>query len=353
MAKRILFSSKDESYLMSLALKFYAKLDENIEVTIVTDFGYLSEYINGGFATEKILVIDKEFYFDTLNYSVFETVIVLDENQENNSLFNNNVICINKFMSTDYIFDCITSHTILKEEVLKHTSKDTKVIAIYSPIGGVGKSTVAYGICCAFAKAYKRALYVNINGLQDFGDIFNSVGSVSTKIERYISYQDEKLKDELGELTEKYIFDYIKPIRMSMFSVGISLKNYGYLIDLFVKSKEYDYIVLDMISEFNKETITLIGQSDKVICVGQQDKQSAFRFKKMIDNIDTSDSNKYLFVCNKYDRRKENHLCDLNGNIRGNCFIKEYIDFVPETTDISGITNCVINQIEQVTAYCM
>ena len=353
MARRILLSSKDENYLMNLALKFYTKLDENVQITIITDYIYLAEYVNGGFSSEEILVIDKEYYFSSLNYSIFETVVVLDDNQAEDCVVCENVIAINKFANVGYIYDCITAHTSLKEEVMKYTSKDTKIISIYSPIGGAGKTTLAYGICCTLSKAYKRVLYVNIDGLQDFGCMFNTQENINSNLERCISSQDESLKERLAEITGKYIFDYVKPTRMSMFSVGISLKNYIHMIDEIRGCKEYDYIVVDMVSEFNKEIATIISQSNKVLCVGLQDKNSAFRFRKLIDNIDTSDEKKFMFVCNKYERLEENHLCDYTGKIKGNCYVKEYIEFKPEMLYKDTIDDSLMNQIEQVTVHCM
>ena len=98
MVKRILVALEDESYGMSLAMKFYAELDDNVFIILITDLEYLKAYVNGGFANDNIIIVGSEFYYQDINFSVFENIIILSEEESELSSLEATTIHINKYM---------------------------------------------------------------------------------------------------------------------------------------------------------------------------------------------------------------------------------------------------------------
>lgn len=353
MSERILLAAGDENYLMTLALKFHAELDDNIELNVISDYGYLEGCVNGGYTNEKILIIGKEFFYNTLNYSVFESIIVLDESEENVSVFQN-YISVNKFANVDVIYDCVVGQTSLKETARRLSTKGTSVIAVYSPIGGAGKTTMAYGLCYAFSKTFKKCLYVSLDSLQAFGHLFGRQETLPAEMEKHITNQEEGLADGIRTSIKNAVFDYLPPARMSMYALGLSIKNYAYLINEIKNTNEYDYIVVDMVSDLQSDTATIIGQADKVVCIGLQDYASVCRMERLVSCVDTSDGNKFLFVCNKYQQLAKNFFLEEEGKETGSpCLMKEYIDFVPENNPDGGVPDALLKKIELFSVYCM
>lgn len=344
MSKSILVASLDENYLMNLVTKMFCELDEYIDIKIITNYEYLLNYINGGYATEQILIIGSDFFYDTISYVSFENVVILSDDENKIGIYEKYVY-IYKFLNVDSLYDSIINQTSLKELTDKIFSKETSVVALYSPVGGSGKTTFAYGLCYAFAKAYKKVLYVNVENLQAFGYLFDSKKTIDIDTEKKISNQDEYVVNSIKKNIQNCGFDFIPPLRLSMYAIGITIKNYSYMIDELKASKEYDFIVIDMPSDFNCETSTIIGKANKVINVITQEQSAAYRMNKMLDNVEVSDNDKFLFICNKYQQLMENYL--------DTSLIKEYVEFMPEVMTANAMSDKLLNKLEHIAIYCM
>lgn len=349
MSKKILIAGNDENFLMLLAVKFYKELDENVELNVITDYILLTNYTNRDFEKEDILIIDSSYYTNEVDYKNYNMIVLLDKNPD--KAYSGGFISINKYSNVDYIYDCITNKTFLGELAEKYNKKNTKIIAVYSPIGGSGKTVIGYGICFSLSKAYKKALYINMGNLQDFGYLFNNVSFLPSKYEKAISNNDEDIVDELNELILNEQFDFIRPLRMSMSSLGITENNYINMLSLIKEKNIYDYIVVDLSNDFNAEMAEIISTADKVVCVCEQDYMSATRIDRLIDNLDISDSDKYLFLCNKYNTSSTNYLI---GNILKNIItIKDYIEYMPYMKETKSIDKGFLKKIEQITVLFM
>ncbi len=351
MVKRILVALEDESYGMSLAMKFYAELDDNVFIILITDLEYLKAYVNGGFANDNIIIVGSEFYYQDINFSVFENIIILSEEESELSALEATTIHINKYQGMNFIYESIIGRTSLKQIVKSNNIKPTSVISVYSPVGGSGKTTVAYGISYALTKAYKKVLYVNMEELQAFGYLFENAEYMDRDMEKKISQEDGELSLYTDRITRKWVFDYVPPTRMPMPALGLTKKNYIHMIEEFKNTNEYDYIVVDMTSNFSVDEATMISHSNKTVCVVMQDESSMFRMRRLVESMDTSDASKFLFLCNKYGQTNNTQLKDIDE--QGVYHIKEYIDYIPELARKSIITENQIKRFEQIALLCM
>ncbi len=351
MVKRILVALEDESYGMSLAMKFYSELDDNIFVILVTDLEYLRSYINGGFSSDNIAIVGSEFYQQGINFSIFENLVILSDEETESSSLEATTIHINKYLGVNYIYESVIGRTTLKQVVKSNNIKTTSVIAVYSPVGGSGKTTIAYGISYALTKTYKKVLYVNMEELQAFGYLFENVEYMDIDMEKKISQEDGELSFYTDRITKKWVFDYIPPTRMPMPALGLTKKNYIHMIEEIKNTNEYDYIVVDMTSNFSVDEATVINHSNKTVCVVTQDESSQYRMKRLLEGMDTSDTSKFMFVCNKYQNTAHNQPGSIDE--QGICHIKEYIDFIPEMWRGSQVTENQIKRFEQIALLCM
>lgn len=349
---KMIIACKDEDYLMMLVQKFYYELDSNININAISDYEYLLQYMNNEKMEERLLILGREYYLDNLDVSKFDCIVLLDENEKLMNVVNGKFLVINPFLKIDVIYDFITSQTPLKEVVEKNNKKDTELIAVYSPIGGSGKTTVAYGLCIAFSKAYKKVLYINPGTLQDFGYLFNNPECLEPRVERMIARQDAETVASLMEEIRNYGFDFVPPTRMSLATLDIRLKDYVYVITELKRINQYDYIVVDMMSELSVEMAQIIGQADQIICVGLQSEYSAFRMKRFLQNIDGSDLSRYLLICNKYNRQVKDYINEVTDEdilIK----VKEYIDYMPDMEQTNKISDYMLKALEQISMHCI
>ena len=132
---------------------------------------------------------------------------------------------------------------------------------------------------------------------------------------------------------KKEEFTYLPPLKTSRESMGIAYSSYMELARIAQKSGEYDFIVVEIGNELNAETLKFLKFVNKVFVVTKQDEYSAFKLDVMKYNIKFSDKEKYLFICNFYEKDKPNALLEDSGN--SGTIISGYVD----KTDVAKIKN--------------
>jgi cellulose biosynthesis protein BcsQ len=262
-----------------------------------------------------------------------------------------NINKIYKYTSVREIFNEVISKT--SEQSLKpvNGAGSTKVIMIYSPSGGIGKTTTALGICGAIAKCNKRVLYLNTETIQSYNLMLSDKSFCSGSFEKYMLAKQENIVSLLGGAIGSELFDYLKPFRQSISSLNISMEHYKYLIDALKTAGSYDYIVVDTSADFTSEKTMLMSFADKTIIITGQDAVSAAKLDCLLSNIDCSDSSKFIFVCNKYSRQATN--CLIAGSITNKCFISEYIECFDLKHSGSDIEFLAANKHLQKLAYML
>jgi len=95
-------------------------------------------------------------------------LMILSEHYEPGQTDELDICRLFKYTSVREIFNEITGRckdTLYAEQ---DAGKETKIILITSASGGVGKTSVAFGLCRCLERNYKKTLYVNADRLQSF-----------------------------------------------------------------------------------------------------------------------------------------------------------------------------------------
>ena len=329
----VVLADTDEKYLMPLELKFIEEFKDNGDINVITDRDYFNTYFSLPRDID-ILIINENLYTEEIKKHNIAGLFILtesnDANNEGKSVGNR----IYKYTSVKEIFRNVIDASA-KEVISTINDKEkTRVIMVYSPCGGVGKTTVSLGICAALAGYHKRVLYINTETIQSFNYMMSNKNYCPGEFEKLLASKKENIADCLQGAVGLEKFNYILPFRYSASSLNIDMKEYKHLVEAVKQTEMYDFIVLDTSSDFTAEKTLMMSFCDKVVIVAAQDKVSCLKLECFLGNIDCSDKNKFVFICNKYLSDKENWL--IKGNLTGRCLMSEYIDeFEPEPDDIN------------------
>ena len=96
---------------------------------------------------------------------------------------------------------------------------------------------------------------------------------------------------------------------------------------------------MDSDNVFDEIKIKLIDLADKVVLVTNQNKKSVYSLNAFLENVDISNTDKYLFVCNDFKEDKDNlNLSSLNkANYKINEYVKHIRDY--DHLNVSDLTN--------------
>ena len=325
MAKpKIVLVDNDEKYLIPLELKIIEELYEKIDLEIITNASYFNEFFSSPKKID-ILVISEDLFNEEIQRQNINHMFVLTEQSQKDSTGDLSINKIYKYTSVKEIYNEIIYNSNSNLFVEKKESKGSKVILVYSPIGGCGKTTVAIGISACLAQSFKKVLYINAEPLQTFQYFLTNKGFLSSDLYKQLRTSNTSMYDSIKVNVRNEIFSYIPPFSSSLSSLNVDFAIYKNLIMQIKQSQDYDFIIVDVSSEFTDDKAELISLAEKVIVLTQQDNYSVMKTEALLNNINCSDEEKFIFVCNKYNKTVFNAI--VSSNYVHRVKVSEYISF--------------------------
>ena len=304
---RVIIADADASYINPLQLKFVEEFFEEIDLELITEETYFNELFSTPQKADA-LVVSEDFYDSALQRHNIGCIFLMTEQQEEDQTDELKVNRIFKYTSIKEIFNEI----IGKCEGLH--SKDAKkkecqIILVDSACGGTGKTTVALGISTCLTKNYKRVLYINAGRLQTFQRMLNNQTPISAaNVYAKLVNPSENIYEEIKHTIRKEQFGYLPPFKAAIISLGLSYSVYEKIAVAAKKSGDYDYIIVDTDSAFDDDKASLLSIADKVIIVTEQTESAVYSTNILVSNINGINSEKYCFICNNFDKDKDNAI---------------------------------------------
>ena len=283
---RVIVADTDESYVIPLQKKFAELFADKIDLEIITDKDYLNQLFSLSQHADILLVSDT-LYNSGLKKHDIRHLMILSEHYEPGQTDELDICRLFKYTSVREIFNEITGRckdTLYAEQ---DAGKETKIILITSASGGVGKTSVAFGLCRCLERNYKKTLHV----------------------------------------IRKEGFSYLPPFKAALMSLGIPYRVFALLAEAARKEQEYDYIVIDADSVFDEEKAALMQLADKILIVTKQTEYAVKATNELIQNVNRNNSDKYIFLCNDFKKEEENAL--LLPTAAHRFTVSEYIEHLP------------------------
>ncbi len=292
----ILIIDLDEEYLMMLTLKFLKAMGGFASITVINDKEILNDYLKEPHKIDVLIINENLYSTDFEKYNITR-IFYLVENSESMLSYKNNFNKIYKYSNVEDIFIRVSS--ISNIAVSKNKSA-CKIIMIYSPIGGCGKTLTAISLAKTLSNINKKVLYLSVESLHSYSYFLSNKGYLNNNFDRALSMQNERILELFCDSLQTEDFDYLLPFEQSPVSLGITMDNYNYLLNKIREHSMYEYIILDTSSEFNIDKIKYMSISDKVIIITRKDGLSRVKINSFLRNIDYHNNNKFIFLSNQY-----------------------------------------------------
>lgn len=327
----IVLADTDENYLSTIEYKLLElSEDEVVEFEFISDPAYLKTFFSTP-RTAEIVAVDETLYTSELQKHNINHLYVFTRDNETHEGEETNIAYIFKYKSSKEIINELVSSI---RPILTKQKKDfetTKLISLYAASGGTGKSSIGIGLAACLAQNFRKVLYINTEVVQSFGYYLRDDSSLPAEAYRILREHSKNMYSNVKHFIRREGFAYFPPITTMLDSLNIDFSIYTQLIRGAKESKEYDIIIVDLESGYAPSRMEIMQNSDKVIMVTRQDGLSKFKLEYLIRNIDVYDKEKYLFLCNMYDRGKENAF--VGTQIKGQISLDDYIEYNEETID--------------------
>ena len=321
---KILLADEDAQYLLPLVRKFIEGFDNEGEIEVITDASYLETYFQTP-RTLDIAVMQESLYQEAFDrHNISSLFFLTEQEEEEGALVNRRIY---KYTGADTIYKQVINN--LANATAAHIRKqgETRILYVYSPCGGSGKTTVAAGISNVFARSNQRTLSLSMDELQSFGWIMEQPGVLPADVERHLMSQSSFVYNLVKPYLAEENFFILPPFSRMLSSLNIREESFIRLLETIVISHDYDYVVVDGAAGFSEAVSRIMSMSQHILIVTQQDPVSRYKMECLLNNLDFSDSRKFTFVCNKYEADKPSSLEQLEKE--GRLTISEYIPREP------------------------
>lgn len=331
---RVIIADEDASYIVPLQFKFVTDFFNKIDLEVITDRAYFGDYFSKP-QNAEILIVSDELYDSSLQRHNIQNIFVMMEQYDEGGTGDLNVTQLFKYTSIKEIFNEITGKSAGALNIAAVEKKETQIILVTSAAGGVGKTTVAMGVAACLAQNYKRVLYINAARLQNFQyALDNSSPITSPDVYANLLNAKDNVYDDIKHIIRKEIFSYLPAFKAALMSVGLDFSIYSKLASSAKKSGEYDFVILDAESTFDDAKTDLIDLADKVVVITDQSFSSVHSTNLLLSNINGINSEKYMYICNKFDKDETNALISPQVSLKFN--VNEYVEKVA----MNGIAKC-------------
>lgn len=325
MAKpRIIIADTDISYIIPLQLKFVEDFFEKVDLEIVTD----NEYFETLFSTPQradILIVSEELYSQAMQRHNISHIFVMNEQYEEEQTADLNVNHIFKYTSIKEIFNEITGKSADVLKIEKNGKQETQVVLFYSASGGTGKTTAAMGVSASLTKNYKRVLYINAARLQVFQHMLENHSAITAAdVYAKLAAATDNVYSDIKHVIRKELFSYLPPFKAALMSLGLNYSIFEKIIISAKKSGDYDFIIVDSDVTFDEGKAALFNIADKVMIITNQSLASVLATNILVANINGASAEKYIFICNDFDKEADNAL--ISPNVALKFSVSDYIE---------------------------
>ena len=321
---RVIIADEDTDYIKPLQLKFIKEFYQQIDLEIITDKIYFQELFIRPQKAE-VLIVSEQLYDPSLQRHNIANIFVMVEQYEVGGTEDLSIHKMFKYTSIKEIFNEIVGKSGNALNIDTNETKETQIVLVTSAAGGTGKTTLAMGLSACLAQNYKRVLYINAGKLQHFQYMLDNTAPISSQeIYAELSNPAEHVYANIKHVIRKEMFNYLPAFKAALMSVGLKYSIYGKVALSAKKSGEYDFIVIDAENTFDEENAKLFDISDKVIVVTEQSVNAVEATNALAANINGANSEKYVFICNKFAKEEYNAL--ISPDMALKFTVNEYIE---------------------------
>ncbi|HHY06669.1 MAG TPA: hypothetical protein GX532_06835 [Clostridia bacterium] len=282
---RLMLVDRDVEYVNCLLNYLMSEQAEKFAVSSFTEESAVDKFL----AEEKTvdLVLTSSEFYTRLTSKAQGVIILLAEEQE--VLRGKQCHVISKYQYGEQLVAEILK--IYAEEVSEvslnclpnYLKQKTRIIGVYSPLGGVGKTTIAVGASIQSAWEGKSVFYLNLENISSIPLYFT--GKQEKNLSHVLYFLKEKRENLAWQIESakcrdpNYKIHYFRPPDSILdFNEDIR-KELILLLQELKGAQQYERIFLDFSAEINKNNLALLQACDDIILVAQANLTSCVKIK--------------------------------------------------------------------------
>ncbi len=322
----------NEQYVKSFTSYVSEKYSQKFQIASFTNIECFNEFLLESPKID-ILLVTPTLFDEVLFKRYINKVIILASGNIKGKYHSCN--SINKYQIGDTLISSIMNlfaeknHNVLYESEKK---KNTKIVSVYSPIGGVGKTCISIAMSLACGHLGLDVFYLNLESISST-PIFLDCNKTEN-LSHLIYYLRQKNKNFSTKIegvrccasASRHIH-YFCPPDSAQEMEDIKVVELKHLISELKELGQYDFVVIDMSSDFNDKNILVLEESDELLLVLTPNRLESFRIRSLVKEFNILHQKqkvdileKATVIINKHESEQSVDLEEINPFNKKNTF---------------------------------
>ena len=275
----LVIADYDSEYLESFTRYLMDTHKNRFNVSTFSSEGALNDFLARENISVDILLASPEISKGVDKNEKIKTLIILGSRNIVSSM----VVDVQKYE----VVDKYQSGEKLVEEILHIFSEvndysifdlgeknKMKLVSVYSPIGGSGKTLVSLNLCVRLSSLGLSVFYLNLENFSSTKSYFNyDKGQTLSNVIFYIKERNKNLELKVEAATVNdtiHNIHYFSPLDSSMDMEDVDEEDISILIEKIRVAGEYDVCVVDMASVLDEKNRRVLELSDRVVILAMQ-----------------------------------------------------------------------------------
>ncbi len=292
--RSLLVIDRDYGYIRQLESEMIRRFGSRVGIHIITDPAYLETYLRTP-RNLDLLLVESELYDTYLQQYPIRHVKILPQKgeetfspQEREEIFRQ-------------LEDWLAEETPrLLERPIPQEKPEPKVIAVYSPIGGCGKSLVTLALGRKLRKLDQTVLVVGCDSLQSFSVFLHTEKYADPHLAEKLKKPDEDSYWTILQNIDQEEVSYLLPFEKAMPSLGVGTEELKTLLGLLREKKDFAYVLLDLGTNLDEQTLALMEESDAYILLAEAGEISNKKLKRLQNNLSLLPNKQCFMISNQY-----------------------------------------------------
>lgn len=287
----LLLADQDEDYLAQLANYLQGRHGASFSVSYVTSESHLKEYLTHHRDSLDILITSPVFA-KALYTGIQTTVILLSDGRLESQDIEHPVL--DKYQRGDQM----ASHALQiylsqnpKRRFINTSPGSNRLIGIFSPSGGCGKSLLAAGLSTMAYNHGVRAMYLNMEGCESTGAWFSTGYSPSiSELFYHLKEGAPQLSLKLEALSYRDPASHVQsfmPADTLLDFNELTEADFGLLADELRKAGGIDVVFVDLSASVDAKNLKILELMDLVLLVSADDPASRIKVRQFMAQVPT------------------------------------------------------------------
>jgi cellulose biosynthesis protein BcsQ len=298
----LIIADADESYLQGVTAYITEKQSSKFNVHSFSDKNHLEGFLSQN-KKNDILLISPELFSDSFTEKGITLVAILSTGRLSREFLSYEIV--NKYQLGDSLVSNILNLFSDKStDIIVHSGEtNTRVISVFSPIGGSGKTTIAYGSALKLAESGLKVFYLNFENIPSTPAFFETGSEFNlSHVFYYLKAKSKNLSLKIDgiRLEDAYsgIHYFNPPERLTDIN-DTKPEEYSMLINELKAMNCYDVIIIDTSPFLDKKNISILSDSDEILFIVTPEITSYTRTQQTIKELEFIYSSQKIDILSK------------------------------------------------------